>query len=452
MDDTRQAEDLVKRLAAAIRARALYAATHPIVNRTVDSLSGAFDVQFRQAPSLSMGFLGDDVIVGRTRLKNSAALSGLVRQFRDQQVEKITFSREMGKESLRNFVSVVAERDTRPLPERLAAAGIRGVGVGVIATDEPEPADIGVMAAKQVYNVAVNAAQALWGSAEAGEEPDPKAAREIIDTLAKAVGQDRTSMIALTSLKGHDAYTFTHMVNVSLLTMAQARALGISGPMLREFGLAGLMHDVGKVKTPKEVLTKPDRLTNEEMTIMKRHVIDGAQILRRTPEMPALASVVAFEHHLKQDLSGYPEHIGTRELNLCTMLVSISDVFDALRTKRVYRDGLPADRVRAMLAEQSGTAFQPTLLRRFISLMGLFPVGTLVRLKAGHVAVVTAEHAADPFRPQVKVVLDSRGARVEHPWLVNTVDRGADGQYPYAVLEAVNGSDYGLDPLALMAS
>ena len=239
------------------------------------------------------------------------------------------------------------------------------------------------------------------------------------------------------------------MVNVSLLTMAQARALGISGPMLREFGLAGLMHDVGKVKTPKEVLSKPDRLTNEEMTIMKRHVIDGAQILRRTPEMPALASVVAFEHHLKQDLSGYPEHIGTRELNLCTMLVSISDVFDALRTKRVYRDGLPADRVRAMLAEQSGTAFQPTLLRRFISLSPV-PVGTLVRLKAGHVAVVTA--STDPFRPQVKVVLDPRGARVEHPWLVNTVDRGADGQYPYAVLEAVNGSDYGLDPLALMVS
>jgi putative nucleotidyltransferase with HDIG domain len=259
-------------------------------------------------------------------------------------------------------------------------------------------------------------------------------------------------MIALTSIKAHDSYTFSHMVNVSLLTMAQARTLGISGSLLREFGVAGLMHDIGKVKTPPEILNKPGRLTDEEMKVVKRHVVDGAQILRHTPDMPALAPVVAFEHHLGQHLKGYPEGIGGRKLNLCTMLVSISDVFDALRTNRAYRDGLPSDRVRAMLAEQSGTAFEPTLLRRFITLMGIFPIGTFVRLQSGDVGIVTHEHATDPFRPQIRVVLDGDGLRLPVPVLVNTWERDDRGNHPHTVIEAVDPGSVGLDPLEQMAS
>ena len=129
----------------------------------------------------------------------------------------------------------------------------------------------------------------------------------MVDTLAQAVAQNRTALIALTALKNYDNYTFTHMVNVSILTMAQARALGIDGPLLREFGLAGLMHDIGKVRTPAEILNKPAKLTDDEFAIMKRHVVDGAEILRRTPEIPPIAPVVAFEHHLRRDGTGYPD-------------------------------------------------------------------------------------------------------------------------------------------------
>src|SRR5207244_11631316 len=146
-------------------------------------------------------------------------------------------------------------------------------------------------------------------------------------------------------------YTFRLMVNVSVLSMAQARHLNLQGPLLREFGFAALMHDIGKVNTPLEVLNKPDRLTAEEFRIMQQHVVDGAHILRRTPEMPALAPVVAFEHHLRQDLSGYPEKIGRRSLNLCTMIVSIADVFDALRSNRPYRQGLATDRSRPIMGD-----------------------------------------------------------------------------------------------------
>ena len=168
--------------------------------------------------------------------------------------------------------------------------------------------------------------------------------------------QDRTSLMALTALKKYDNYTFTHMVNVSALAMAQARSLNIDGPLLREFGFAALMHDIGKVNTPLEVLNKPDKLTKEEFDIMKRHVVDGAHILRRTPEMPALAPIVAFEHHLKQDLSGYPENIGSRKLNLCTMIVSASPTSSTrCAATAPYREGL-RDRAHP---QHHGRAGQP---------------------------------------------------------------------------------------------
>jgi putative nucleotidyltransferase with HDIG domain len=251
--------------------------------------------------------------------------------------------------------------------------------------------------------------------------------------------------MALTALKKYDNYTFTHMVNVSALAMAQARALNIEGPLLREFGFAALMHDIGKVNTPLEVLNKPDKLTRDEFEVMKQHVVDGAHILRRTPEMPALAPIVAFEHHLKQDLSGYPENIGSRKLNLCTQIVSIADVFDALRSTRPYRKGLATDRIRSIMGEQDSPAFNQTLLKRFVNLMGLFPVGNLVRLNTDELAVVTAEHPTDPFRPQVKIIQDERGNLLEEPLLANTWER--DGGDERAVVEAVDPEPLGIDPL-----
>ena len=139
---------------------------------------------------------------------------------------------------------------------------------------------------KRLYSDAVSVAGDVWESAQTEGRPDATAARSMIDGLAQAVAQNRTALLALTTLKNYDNYTFTHMVNVSILTMGQARGLGIDGPLLREFGLAALMHDIGKVRTPLEILNKPDKLTDDEFVIMKRHVVDGAEILRMTPDMP----------------------------------------------------------------------------------------------------------------------------------------------------------------------
>ncbi len=448
--EANKADDLIRRLAAALRGTELYSPSHPLVQRGIDAFTAAATERLQSAQAVVIGFIGDEVVVDGARLpRSSASLIGFARDLRDRDIEKITLARGLSRDEVASLLSVLADR-TSPVPvaDRLASKDARHIALGRIVTEETADDQAGIAAAQRVYGAAVETAETLWNAAKAGEHPDPAAARTIIDGLARLVNHDRTSLMALTALKKYDNYTFTHMVNVAALAMAQARALNIDGPLLREFGFAALMHDIGKVNTPIEVLNKPGKLARDEFDVMKQHVVDGAHILRRTPEMPALAPIVAFEHHLKQDLSGYPENIGHRKLNLCTQIVSIADVFDALRSNRPYRQGMATVRIRSIMSEQDSPAFNPVLLKRFVNLMGLFPVGNLVRLSGDEIAVVTAEHPTDPFRPQVKILTDSSGALLEEAVLTNTWERDSRGEQPYAVVEALDPDERpDIDPL-----
>ena len=446
-------EDLVRRLAAAIRGASLYSPGHPLVQRGVDALAALCGTLTQKTDSIVIGFIGDEVVVNAERLpRSAAALVGLARDMREREIEKITIQRGVTREELRAFIFELPDhRATAPLATRLQQKGVGRIVLGRLSIEQDEEDQgTGIAAARKIYGTAVETAEQLWQAAKSGEKPDPKAARTIIDSLAKLVGGDRTSLLALTALKKYDNYTFTHMVNVSVLAMAQARSLNMEGTLLREFGFAALMHDIGKVQTPQEVLNNPGKLSKEEFEIMQRHVVDGAHILRRTPEMPALAPIVAFEHHLRQDLSGYPTNIGHRSLNLCTQIVSIADVYDALRSNRVYRDGLPSDRIKSIMGKKDDPAFNQRLLRRFINLIGLYPVGTLVRLNTEEIGVVTHEHPTDPFRPQVKIVRDRDGGELEQSRLVNTWEPDGRGDFAWAVIEAVDPDAAAIDPLKYM--
>ena len=440
----RIAEEIVRRLAAALRGAQLYAAGHPLVTRNIAALGETLTLAHATMPSITIGIVGEDLVVGETPVPRAAETMGeLMRRLRQAGIERIVIDRGVEPAELAQLVQSVARAEGEQ-----AALALPHIRVGRIEVEDQvdSPGDMATF--RRLYDDAVAVAERLWESADVEGAPDADAARGMVDSLAQAVAQNRTALLALTALKNYDNYTFTHMVNVSILTMGQARGLGVDGVLLREFGLAALMHDIGKVKTPTEILNKPDKLTDTEFDILKRHTIDGAQILRKTPEIPPLAAIVAFEHHLRSDGSGYPMGVSRPRLNLGTMLCGIADVYDAMRSQRIYQQAFPTDRILAVLQRNDGKQFDQHLVRRFSQLVGIYPPGNLVRLDTGEVAVVTKTYAPDPFRPRVKVLVTTAGVRIDHPYEINLWE-AQDGQ-PGSVRSPLDPAEHGIDPLAYL--
>ena len=454
----RFADDLVRKLAAAFRGAQLYAPNHPLVTRSIAALNDTLTLVHASTPSIAIGIVGDELVVGDIPVPRAAENMGeLMRRLQQAGIERIVIDRGVELDELSRLVQTVGRSETvapgKTRSDEVAAAlaKLPHIRVGRLQVEQRVDAAVGDIATiRRLYDDAVSLAGTLWESAKTEGIPDADAARGMVDNLAQAVAQNRTALLALTALKNSDNYTFTHMVNVSLLTMGQARGLGIEGPLLREFGLSALMHDIGKVRTPTEVLNKPDKLTDDEFTIMKKHTVDGAEILRRTPEMPALAPVVAFEHHLRVDGTGYPHGVKRNGLNLGTMLCGIADVYDAMRSQRAYQQAFPTDRILAVLQRNDGTQFDQNLVRRFAQLVGIYPAGNLVRLDTGEIAVVVRTYAPDPYRPRVRVVINKEGVKLERPFDLNLWEIGDEQEGPKAVQAPLDPAVHQIDPLTYL--
>ena len=444
------AEELLRSFSATMRSLQLYSKGHPIIMRNISALSTAIQLLHAMESEIVIGLVGNEIIVDDTPVSKAEALGSIAKRLRDAGIDRITIERGVTSDELAGFVGAVAalERIDEGADPTAAFADFKHIRVGRVAIEHKVEADAGDMGTiRRMYAEAVSTASTIWDSAQTEGRPDATLAKTMIDGLAQAVAQNRTALLALTTLKNYDNYTFTHMVNVSILMMGQARALGIDGALLREFGLAALMHDIGKVRTPLEVLNKPDKLTDAEFAIMKRHVVDGAEILRSTPDVPALAPIVAFEHHLRIDGTGYPHGVNRPALNLGTMLCGIADVYDAMRSQRAYQQSYPTDRILQVLKKNDGTQFDQHLVRRFVQLLGIYPVGNFVKLDTGEVAVVRQVHAPDPYRPQVRVVFDKTGAAVDPPYDINLWEAQPDAGVPSSVIAPLDPGDYQLDPL-----
>jgi putative nucleotidyltransferase with HDIG domain len=445
------ADELLRRLTASLRSAQLYSKGHPIIGRNLESLSAAIQLLHSLEPTIVVGLVGDEVIVDDLPMAKADSLGPLVGRLQQSGVERISIDRGVTPDEVGAFVEAITTLEPREGDDRDTLPAFTHIRVGRVTVEQRVEGDLADMATiKRLYNDAVSVAGSLWESADTEGKPDTTIAKTMIDGLAQAVAQNRTALLALTTLKNYDNYTFTHMVNVSILTMGQARGLGIDGPLLREFGLAALMHDIGKVKTPLEILNKPDKLTDEEFAIMRRHTVDGAEILRKTPDIPALAPVVAFEHHLRMDGSGYPHGVTRDSLNVGTMLCSISDVYDAMRSQRRYQQAFPTDRILEVLKRSDGKQFDQHLVRRFVQLIGIYPAGNLVRLSTGEVAVVLKVYAPDPYRPQVRVLIGRDGKRLDLPYELNLWETGEDSARHSSVVAPLDPKDFELDPLLLM--
>ena len=444
--------DIVQRLSAALRAASLYSTAHPSVDEHVRALLDAVQRLHKVESTVLIGLIGGEVIADDTPLLAMTSYRAeFIRYMQALGINRILLNRGITLEELRAFVRAASQPGTRTEQgweeadvDFLKLAHLRAGRIPVDTTAGNWGSSAVTM--RQVYSGSVEAARMIWESTRLEGTPDAPMAHETVEHLAEAVGTSRARMIGLTGMKEHDEYTFTHMVNVSILTMAQARTVGIDGRELRALGLAAMLHDIGKVLTPLEVLNKPGKLTPAEREIMMRHPLDGAAILRGARDIPRLAAVVAFEHHLRRDGKGYPAGVERPAINLGTVLCGISDVYDAMRSTRVYQPTSPTERIMEFMVRKDGGQFDQHLVRLFIELMGVYPPSTVARLTNGEVGVVARTEGSDPSLPTVNVLYDAAGtrlkaARVRHLWAP------VEGEEDLRVEAVLDPKAYDIDPL-----
>jgi HD-GYP domain-containing protein (c-di-GMP phosphodiesterase class II) len=247
--------------------------------------------------------------------------------------------------------------------------------------------------------------------------PVKRAVQSIVDQVLS----NEASIMGLTSLRDYDEYTFTHSVNVCIFSVALGKKLGFHKSQLYELGLGALLHDVGKVRMPLELINKAGPLTEAEFGVLKEHPAEGLMQLfdmRGLAELPLRAMLMAYEHHMKVDQTGYPRSIRPRNPTVFSRIVAIADGFDAATTKRSYQaQPWPAEKVLQEMRDNPERGFDPLLVKAFISMTGIYPVGSAVILDSFELALVTARNPRPEalHQPIVQVVYDGFGVRVDPP-------------------------------------
>ncbi|NTW85514.1 MAG: HD-GYP domain-containing protein [Holophagaceae bacterium] len=276
-----------------------------------------------------------------------------------------------------------------------------------------------------------------------GKQVDPAKAGPLVKEINASVLRNPGALLSLCRIKQADTYTFQHSVSICALLVSFTNALGMPADLVHEAGLGGLLHDIGKMKIPNEILNKPGKLTEEEFTIMKSHAALSRDLLTGVPGISDMVIRIAGEHHERMGGGGYPAGIPGEGISQIGRMAAIVDVYDALTSNRVYHKGMEPSEVLKKLLEWSGAHLDGDLVQQFIRTLGIYPVGALVRLTSGRLAVVV-EQSEDLLRPTVRLVFDTKlGLRlpVKDLHLLHAPEEIEDYEEP---------GDWDLDPLVYL--
>ncbi|MFH7321038.1 HD-GYP domain-containing protein [Desulfurivibrio sp. D14AmB] len=272
---------------------------------------------------------------------------------------------------------------------------------------KPVPLERELGRAEQAQHRAKLVTQQLLGSVRSGKELKIREAESAVNDLNTSISHNQDALLLLMRLRKQDQYTFEHSVNVGVLLLALCRSLGLDREITRAIGLGGLLHDVGKMAVPLEILNKPGALNAEEFGLVKQHVVKCRKILGTIHGLSQPVAQIATEHHERFDGSGYPLGLSGEAISQGGQLASIADVFDALSADRCYHKGMEQTEVLRRLYRWRHTHFNETLVQHFIKCIGIYPPGTLVRLESGLLAVVV-ESGNSLLRPVVRLVYDTK--------------------------------------------
>ena len=444
---------LVTQISILIKMSKLHGRTNTALDSPVESALTVIKALAQDEP-ISVRLQNDFLFLGQRHLKITAAqmpvFSTVIDTLNQWCIGGVTFSKDVESRDFRELIFQLGMFDAANSSISTLRASLDQQSVKGIELEERRVLR-GKSSAKSRY---ANAATAVGTLVQDSREKGTigfKQAKRAIQSIVDLMMNDEASLLGLTTLRCHDQYTHNHSVNVALLSMALGNRAGYPKIELADLGLAALFHDLGKATIPMEVLNKPGEFTEEEWAMMRNHPTEGALSLakmRGIANLPGRMASASFEHHMNLDFSGYPKLNVSWKLSMTGRILMIADCYDAMTSSRVYRrEPMSPSKVLGFMFGKAGKSFDATLMKLFMTCVGIIPIGSLVLLDSNELAVVL-KPTADPAEaeyPYVKVITDTQGSPIDNGREIDLREKDENGEYRNYIIRLIDNTEHKFD-------
>ncbi len=406
-------------MSSAIQAGKIYSTGHPsykdFILRAYESLCDVL----AHKKEFVVGVVEEELAwEGEIFFSLSEKLRALIFYLQEKSIERIIFLSDLQEDELDRFISFLIDKDKKGqagAQEYLGGLGVKNIHVGKMRSfsAQPEIAEKPKTPKKKKREKIIHSVSQVIEKVLNEEDLDYLELKfNVLNYMEDYMGR-RQELVDLVSIKQRDLSTYLHMLNVSILSMYTASKLGYSRDDVLDLGVSGLFHDIGKLVISKKILQKKSNLEDKELFRIKHHPTAGAEILvNYVDTIGTLPVIVAYEHHLRYDLKGYPPLAYSYSPHLASFLISICDVYDALTLRRSYKKDFPPKKIYNIMMDGKGAMFHPRLIEDFFRVMGVWPIGTIVSLSDRSIAVVKSVSNQDIFRPTVEVIHPEKKRKV----------------------------------------
>jgi HD-GYP domain-containing protein (c-di-GMP phosphodiesterase class II) len=448
-------------LYAALRAIRFYPVDNETVQRSVDDLHEAVRTVLGKEEGMSFRTVGEFFFLNEVRLRldlrNFSTFGSVARALRQHGIGEVEVTPGMEREEWIPFLALLLRNPAEEDPYEAFEEGLAATPIRHLSTrPEREVRDLdleeeAMEGARRTYVHSVQMARDVLTDVRIGRAVNVRKVKRAVQTIVDQVLSNEPSIVAMTHLREFDEYTFTHSVNVCIFSVVIGQRLGLERRELYELGLGALFHDVGKMRIDPDVLNKAGALDADEWAAMKEHPTDGLLTLFQLHgfnDLPYRQMLMAYEHHMKTDLTGYPSSRRDREISLFSRIVGVADAFDAGTSKRSYQfRPWPPDAVLREMRDNPARGFDTVLVKALITATGVYPVGTLVVLDTYELAVVSRANPdlALLNRPEVKILSDAMGVPVANPYAIRLDERDpGTGDYRRSIIKTADPNRYGI--------
>ncbi len=407
---------IVRLLGTSLKNRGLYPPAHPLVRNPVEKCLWEIHPFFVDRRELALTISdGTLVFEGVPIFQLNSSLELFMHRLGSIGVPAVIFERGVSVADLESFVRFLHETKDQGLPVPAIAELLRQAGVRHIRVTEAEETEDDFTLAREIYGNAVDVIVRALQDVRGGRTPSGAESDRAVREMDGMLTRNRDAMLALTLIKNFDEYTYNHSVNVSILSIAVAERLSVSEQERIHVGVAGLLHDVGKTQLALDLIRKPGTLTVEEFEEIKKHPEEGCSILGKMAHIQDKTRYMVREHHMRYDRTGYPRPEPEYRIHPHSQIIAVADCYDALTTMRSYQKARTPQQALDIMRKLSGKSLDPDLVLLLSRSLGLYPIGTMVRLSTMEVGIVTGSPEEGNDHPRLSVLFDPEGNAVPAP-------------------------------------